>query len=382
MSFSLVRSGNVATTTQCRFTRAQFICEFRPVSSQTRLNNRSMPSRDDPPPPTRPRRATAAVPWRGGPHHPSRRCASGRSRFGSQRRRRPTPPSSLLGPDVAASGADEAADRGRAPRSARSRGWHGGPPRVASTHATALAGATAAPERPRPWRVATIGAAWTQRLQRPARRAQARPRARRAATPRAWPTPTHAVRISRASSVHAPILRDDALGVLQSIAKARGARRSASCTDMRPRRHAKPSTARRLAAAASRRTIAPLAAWLQSLTPSPWRRARTPASAPLDPGGPSVPPSPRRYDRARWPTSRGLSSTIACECRARSGAARAALGLRALQRRVCERSPRTKRCIAISRESRARPALFESALERVAVAGDSSCAAAAPTGPR
>jgi len=189
---------------------------------------------------------------------------------------------------------------------------------VASTHASLLAaraGEERAPQRPMPappWRVAVIGAALAERLQRPGLRRQLTrpvqvlgPFADAAAAAAAL----QGVAVD-ALLVHEPRLHEGWLSSLRTAAPALAALPTALLY-----RYAAEATCAALAADGAALLREPqsdtvLGQWLQGLRPA--HAAAPPvAQAPL-PAGDALPP--RRWDDAALADFAGLSSTIACEC--------------------------------------------------------------------
>ena len=189
---------------------------------------------------------------------------------------------------------------------------------VASTHASVQAARRAddpAPDRPtpaHPWRVAVIGTALAQRLQRPAL-------LRRLSRPVQLLGPfadaAHAAAALQGASIDAlllnePRLHDGWLASLDAAAPALAATRKAVLY-----RFAAESTCAALAAAGTALLREPqndtvLGQWLQGvLQAMPQVR---PAAHDATQPGPSAPP--RRWDDAALADFAGRSSTIACEC--------------------------------------------------------------------
>ena len=241
---------------------------------------------------------------------------------------------------------------------------------VAATHAGALAGARAGRTPTRPWRVAVVGAEpWTERLQRPAvvRRLD-RPLVVAAAFPTLDEVRSEVATVD-ALLLHAPILREGDVGALGAAAASLGTRRvgvlhgyatTAACEAF------DRAGVSLLRAPQDDRT---LAAWLQLLART--RAADTVAARrmPADPGWPAPAVAPRRYDDATLADFAGLSSTIACECPRQVAELVAQLsGFEAYSAECASRGPRDAALHRyLEQVAGAARALFESALERVAV---------------
>ena len=244
---------------------------------------------------------------------------------------------------------------------------------VAATHASVLAahrqGNTAAdsPAPARPWRVAVVGAALAQRLQRPAL-------LRRLARPMLLLGPfadaAQAEAALQGSAVdalllHQPRLHQGWLASLHSMAPA-----LASAPVVVLYRFAAESTCAALAAAGIALLREPqnetaLLQWLQGVLMS----APQASPAARGPSAPAWAVPPRRWDDAALAEFAGLSSTIACECPSHVAEVLMQLSHFEAYSAECEqRSPADAELHAYLRQVAAGArAQFEAALEHVAL---------------
>ncbi len=264
---------------------------------------------------------------------------------------------------------------------------------VASTHVSIAAGARAPrqlarassePPAPAPWRLVVVGAALARRLQRPAlTHGLARP-AKIVAVFDNLAQAVSAASATKAADVRPvdlllwqlPSLQAGALGELNAAVAAWGARRAAVAY-----RFAGAAATKLLAAARVDLVREPqddhaLGAWLATLDDAPTR-----ADADLGPGSPPTPlhgdalwwlagdAAPRRFDDATLTDFAGLSTTIACECPRHVAELLLQLSnFEAYSADCAQRSPADAELHAyLQRVAGASRALFEAALERVAI---------------
>jgi len=246
---------------------------------------------------------------------------------------------------------------------------------VASTHVTTVAaGGRPPPPRPVSWRLVVVGTALARRLRRPAvvQRLGQAPQ-----VIAVFDTLAQAAHATHERPIdlllwQAPSLHAGSLSELTAAARAWGARHTA--------------VAYRFAGAAARQPFAgtevvlsrepqdddTLGAWLAALERAATARDTEPKQTPLQsetlwlPAGDAA---PRRFDDATLTDFAGLSSTIACECPRHVAELLMQLSSFEAYSADCEdRSPADAALHAyLKRVAGASRALFESALERVAV---------------
>jgi DNA-binding transcriptional MerR regulator len=243
---------------------------------------------------------------------------------------------------------------------------------VATTHASALAGAR--PGRARaPRRLVVVGTALAARLRRPA---LVRRLDRSLDVVATFASLADAVAARSGETVevllvHAPILRDEALGELEAVAASWGAPRRGVLYGFATTPTCDAFDRAGIALLREPQDDPGLSAWLHSLGPS-----RAPSASPSRtlPGDPLWPPlgvaAPRRYDDATLADFAGLSSTIACECPRQVAELLTQLTrFEAYSAECASRSPADAALHGdLQRVAGAARALFETALERVAIA--------------
>ena len=242
---------------------------------------------------------------------------------------------------------------------------------VAATHAGALAGARAARAPTRPWRIAVVGEPWTERLQRPA---VVRRLDRPLVVAAAFATLDDVAAALGVGTVdalllHAPILREGDLGALQAAAASLATRRVGVLHGYATTAACEAFDRAGVSLLRQPQDDRALAAWLQSLART---RAVDPVATrpmPADPAWPAPAVAPRRYDDATLADFAGLSSTIACECPRHVAELVAQLSsFEAYSAECASRGPRdTALHRYLEQVAGTARALFESALERVAV---------------
>ena len=242
---------------------------------------------------------------------------------------------------------------------------------VAATHAGALAGAPAGRATTRPWRVAVVGAEpWTERLQRPAvvRRLD-RPLVVAAALATLDEIGASPVATVDALLVHAPILREGDVGALQAAAASLRARRVGVLHGYATSAACEAFDRAGVWLLRQPQDDRALAAWLQSLARTRAADPVAPRQMPTDPAWPAAAVAPRRYDDATLADFAALSSTIACECPRQVAELLAQLsGFEAYSAECASRSPRDAALHRyLEQVAGTARALFESALERVAL---------------
>jgi len=243
---------------------------------------------------------------------------------------------------------------------------------VAATHASALAGARAGRAQTKPWRVAVVGAKpWTERLQRPA---VVRRLDRTLVVAAAFPTLDEVAAASEVATVdalllHAPILRACDVGALQAAAATLGTRRVGVLHGYATSAASEAFDRAGVLLLREPQDDRALAAWLQSLVRTRAADAVATRRMPTDPAWPAPAVAPRRYDDATLADFAGLSSTIACECPRHVAELVAQLsGFEAYSAECASRGPRDAALHRyLEQVAGAARALFESALERVAV---------------
>jgi len=260
---------------------------------------------------------------------------------------------------------------------------------VASTHVSIAAGArrppvaaaaSSATPQAAPWRLVVVGAALAQRLQRTA---VARRLPRPAQVIAVFDSLAHAADAVRAAPAaqnlpidlllwQAPSLQAGALAELAAAVEAWGARRAA--------------VAYRFAGAAAKDALAgaeidvmrepqdddALGAWLAALEAAAVRPDAVPATVPLHGDALwwlAADAAPRRFDDATLTDFAGLSTTIACECPRHAAELLLQLSnFEAYSADCAQRSPADAELHAyLQRVAGASRALFEAALERVAI---------------
>jgi len=188
---------------------------------------------------------------------------------------------------------------------------------VASTHATSLAARRAPPAAPaEPWRVAIVGQALAQRLQRPALVKRVG-RAMQVVTVHEELDQVAASRAGKpldALLIHAPHVGPQTLRQIRKAMARGGARRAAMLYGFAASAECEAISSAGVALLRQSQDDRALAAWLGSLASAdPMDEA---AGGPVASWLPSAdaPLGPRRYDDAALTDFAGLSSTIACEC--------------------------------------------------------------------
>jgi len=245
---------------------------------------------------------------------------------------------------------------------------------VASTHVTTVAAAGRPPTRPVPWRLVVVGAALAQRLQRPVvveRLGQA------PQVVAVFDTLAQAAHATHERPIdlllwQAPSLYAGSLTELKAAARAWGARRTAVIYRFAGAAARQPFAGTEVVLSREPQDDDTLGAWLAALVRAAATRDAEPRPAPLQdetlwlPAGDA---DPRRFDDATLTDFAGLSSTIACECPRHVAELLMQLSSFEAYSADCEhRSPADAALHAyLKRVAGASRALFESALERVAV---------------
>lgn len=248
---------------------------------------------------------------------------------------------------------------------------------VASTHVeTVAAGAGPPPPRPRPvpWRLVVVGTALAQRLQRPAVVQRLGQRPRLVAVFDTLAQAGHARRERPIDLLlwHAPSLHAGSLAELKSAARAWGARSAAVVYRFAGAAAREPFAGAEVPLLREPQADDALGGWLASLENAAAARNAEPKHSPLEsetlwwPAGDAA---PRRFDDATLTDFAGLSSTIACECPRHVAELLMQLSSFEAYSADCEnRSPADAALHAyLKRVAGASRALFESALERVAI---------------
>jgi DNA-binding transcriptional MerR regulator len=252
---------------------------------------------------------------------------------------------------------------------------------VASTHVTTVAGGRRPPvTRPVPWRLAVVGAALARRLQRPAvvQRLGRPPNVRAI-----FDTLAQAADADQAAPAapeqpidlllwEAPSLHAGSLSELKAAAGALGARRVAVVYRFAAAAVRKPFSDAEVVLLREPQDDDALGAWLAALASAAVARDAEPKDMQLPGDGLWLPPgdaAPRRFDDATLTDFAGLSSTIACECPRHVAELLMQLSSFEAYSADCEhRSPEDAALHAyLKRVAGASRALFESALERVAI---------------
>ena len=246
---------------------------------------------------------------------------------------------------------------------------------VASTHVTIVAGGQypQAP-RPAPWRLVVVGAALARRLQRPAvARHLWRPLKVRAA----FDTLVQAADANREGSVdlliwQTPSLHTDALSELKAAAAAWGARRVAVVYRFAGAAAREPFAGAEVVLLREPQDDDALGAWLAALESTATAQDAEPRQKPSQNDTLWLSASaiaPRRFDDATLTDFAGLSSTIACECPRHVAELLMQLSNFEAYSADCKSlSPADAALHAyLQRVAGASRALFESALERVAI---------------
>ena len=246
---------------------------------------------------------------------------------------------------------------------------------VASTHVTIVAGGQYPPApRPAPWRLVVVGAALARRLQRPA---VARHLGRPPKVSAAFDTLVQAADANREESVdlliwQSPSLHSDALSELKAAAAAWGARRVAVVYRFAGAAAREPFAGAEVVLLREPQDDDALGAWLAALESTATAQDAEPRHKPsqndtlwLSAGA----IAPRRFDDATLTDFAGLSSTIACECPRHVAELLMQLSNFEAYSADCKSlSPADAALHAyLQRVAGASRALFESALERVAI---------------
>ncbi len=252
---------------------------------------------------------------------------------------------------------------------------------VASTHVTTAAGGRSRPvPRPVPWRLVVVGAALARRLQRPAvvqrlgrspsvravydTLAQATDAAQAATEPHEAPVD---LLIWEAPSLHAGSLSE-----VKAAAAVLGARRAAVVYRFAGAAATEPFAGAEVVLLREPQDDDALGAWLAALESAAAARDAEPKDQPTPSDAlwlPAGDAAPRRFDDATLTDFAGLSSTIACECPRHVAELLMQLSSFEAYSADCENlSPEDAALHAyLKRVAGASRALFESALERVAI---------------
>ena len=246
---------------------------------------------------------------------------------------------------------------------------------VASTHVTTFAaGGSPPPTRPAPWRLVVVGTALARRLQRPAvvQRLGQPPR-----VIAVFDTLAQAGRATRERPVdlllwQAPSLQTGSLAELKAAATAWGARYAAVVYRFAGAAAIEPFEGAEVLLLRDPQDDDTLGAWLAALESAAAARDLEPRDKPFQndtlwlPAGDAA---PRRFDDATLTDFAGLSSTIACECPRHVAELLLQLSNFEAYSADCEnRSPADAALHSyLKRVAGASRALFESALERVAI---------------
>jgi DNA-binding transcriptional MerR regulator len=252
---------------------------------------------------------------------------------------------------------------------------------VASTHVTTAAGGRSPPvPRPVPWRLVVVGAALARRLQRPAvvQRLGRSPNVRAV-----FDTLAQAANAAQAAPApreqpidlllwQAPSLHPGSLSELKAAAGALGARRAAVVYRFAGAAATEPFAGTEVVLLREPPDDDALGAWLAALESAAAARAAEPKDKPLAGDAlwlPAGDAAPRRFDDATLTDFAGLSSTIACECPRHVVELLMQLSSFEAYSADCENlSPEDAALHAyLKRVAGASRALFESALERVAI---------------
>ncbi len=246
---------------------------------------------------------------------------------------------------------------------------------VASTHVTTVAaGGRPPPAQPVSWRLVVVGTALARRLQRPAvveRLGQA------PQVIAVFDTLARAARATREQPIdlllwQAPSLHAGSLTELTAAAKAWGARHTAVLYRFAGAASRQPFAGAEVVLSREPQDDDTLGAWLAALECAAAARDAPPRPAPQHsqtlwlPAGDAAPP---RFDDATLTDFAGLSSTIACECPRHVVELLMQLSSFEAYSADCEHlSPEDATLHAyLKRVAGASRALFESALERVAI---------------
>ncbi|MEO8160410.1 MAG: MerR family transcriptional regulator [Arenimonas sp.] len=246
---------------------------------------------------------------------------------------------------------------------------------VASTHATTLSAGSSPPlPRPVPWRLAVVGSALARRLKRPA-----------VAQRLGQPPQVIAVFDDLAQAAHAtrerpidlllwqaPSLRSGSLAELQAAARAWDARYAAVVYRFAGAAAKAPFADAEVLLLREPQDDDTLGAWLAALESAAAARDAEPKHTPFQSETlwlPAGDPPSRRFDDASLTDFAGLSSTIACECPRHVAELLMQLSSFEAYSADCEnRNPADAALHAyLKRVTGASRALFESALERVAI---------------
>lgn len=252
---------------------------------------------------------------------------------------------------------------------------------VASTHVTTAAGARSPPvTRPAPWQLVVVGVALARRLQRPAVvQRMGRPLKVRAV----FGTLAQAADAAEAAQAlreqpiglllwQAPSLHPGALTELQAAARAWGARSAAVVYRFAGAAARKPFAGTEVVLLREPQDDGALGTWLAALEGAAAARNAAPTDKAFHDDTlwlPAGDAAPRRYDDATLSDFAALSSTIACECPRHVAELLLQLSNFETYSADCENlSPADAALhVYLKRVTGASRALFESALERVAI---------------
>jgi len=252
---------------------------------------------------------------------------------------------------------------------------------VASTHVTIVAGGRSPPvPRPAPWRLVVVGSALARRLQRPA---VVQRLGRQSKVSAVFDTLAQAADAAPAAHAlreqpidlllwQAPSLHAGALPELQAAARAWGARCAAVVYRFAGAAAREPFAGAEVELMREPQDDDALGAWLAALESTAAARNAEPKDKPFQneplwlPAGDAA---ARRFDDATLTDFAGLSSTIACECPRHVAELLMQLSNFEAYSAACEDlSPADAALHAyLRRVAGASRALFESALERVAI---------------